>query len=146
MDFAKELFAENQNPLILTLSAENDKATKILFPIGQCFAIDCSLIRRTTLGNYKNARTHNLFQGNAQAPKLGSVDSSWWYDHFCAGTICLSRRPDLPATGDPFIVAQAPKTIIDGHSKIWTENLQTFLIDFIAEMQRRQFPSAHEEK
>ena len=56
----RESFAVTQEPLMSTLSAKNDLATRIAFPIGQTIAFDASTIRRTTLGNYQPALTHSL--------------------------------------------------------------------------------------
>jgi len=136
-DVARERFAADQLPLVLTLSATTDLATRIAFPIGQMVALDWSDIRRTTLGNYSPAYTHRL--GDSAQPAVGAQSSAnYWYDHFCAGSACLVRAPTIAETGDPFIVAQAPPDIIQGHSGIWSENLQTFLVEFITETVRRR--------
>jgi hypothetical protein len=105
-------------------------ATRIAFPIGQVVGLDPSQIRRTTLGNYKPALTHEL---TVTSPTTATPTSpSFWYDDFCAGTVCLKRNPDIAQTGDPFIVAQAPPEIINGHSGIWEAHLRSFLIGFIS--------------
>jgi hypothetical protein len=127
---AREGFAPNQLPLMLTLSAKNDLATKIAFPIGQVVGLDPSQIRRTTLGNYKPALTHELTVTSSSATT--PTPPSFWYDDFCAETVCLKRKSDIPQTGDPFIVAQAPPEIINGHSGIWATPLRSFLIGFIS--------------
>jgi hypothetical protein len=135
---AREKFSSDQLPLMLTLSATTDSATKIAFPIGQAIALNWSDIRRTTLGNYSPAYTHTL----TVSAQPGGVDAqqsaNYWYDKFCAGAICLVRAPTVTETGDPFIVAQAPPSVIQGHNGIWSENLQTFLVDFISETVRHR--------
>ena len=128
---AREGFAPNQLPLMLTLSAKNDLATKIAFPIGQIVGLDPSQIRRTTLGNYKPALTHELTITSSTATPT-PPSTSFWYDDFCAGTVCLKRIPDIAQTGDPFIVAQAPSEVINGHSGIWEAPLRSFLLGFIS--------------
>jgi len=135
---ARERFASEQLPLMLTLSSTTDSATKIAFPIGQAIALNWSNIRLTTLGNYSPAYTHTLTvsaqPGGGGAQQL----TNYWYDNFCAGTICLVRAATVTETGDPFIVTQAPPSVIQGHNGIWSENLQTFLVDFISETVRRR--------
>ena len=129
---AREGFAPGQLPLIVTLSAENDLATRIAFPIGQIVGFDPSQIRRTTLGNYVPALTHDLLITAPAAATPTESASSFWYDDFCSGTLCLKRKPDIAQTGDPFIVAQVPPEVINGHSGIWQPPLRSFLIDFIS--------------
>jgi hypothetical protein len=131
----RERFAPTQEPLMLTLSAKNDMATRIAFPLGQTIAFDASRIRRTTLGNYPPALTHSLDETAAGSTK---APGTYWFDDFCSQSVCLRRDPQLPTTGDPFIVAQAPPSIIDGHSGIWGAKLQDFLVAFIGEVIRRR--------
>jgi hypothetical protein len=137
-EVARERFAADQLPLMLALSATNDSATKIAFPIGQAMALNWSDIRRTTLGNYSPAYTHTLTE-IAQPGDVGAHQSAnYWYDNFCAASICLVRVATVTETGDPFIVAQAPPSIINGHNGIWSDSLQTFLVDFISETVRHR--------
>jgi hypothetical protein len=132
----REQFFPAQQPVMLTLSAQNDWATKIAFPIGQSVALNTSRIRRTTLGNYTPALTHALARSSGPEQSR-SPPAQFWYDNFCAGGICLKRRPDIPETGDPFLVAQARPDIMNGHNGIWRPELRQFVIGFIGELVER---------
>jgi hypothetical protein len=142
----REIFARSQNPLMLTLSASNDRATQLAFPFGQIIGMDWEKIRRTTLGNYDDALTHSLtnYDTAPGRPEVGA-GAKWWYDDFCDSRgVCLRRIRDAQSTsetGNPFIVARAPRTVIDGHNGIWSKQLKGFLIDFVhTTMINRCFP------
>lgn len=144
-EVARERFAESQAPLMLTLSATTDSATKIAFPIGQVVALNWTDIRRTTVGNYPAAFTHTLTDESAPVELRGRAAQKHWYDDFCAHSVCLMREAAVVETGDPFIVAQAPPSIIKGHNGIWSAKLQSFLVDFISEaIKHREFAGSTE--
>ena len=134
----RERFSPLQQPLMLTLSARNDRATQIAFPIGQSLAFDFAPIRRKTLGNYSPALTHEVKDSKASASGAGGQQAEFWFDDFCTASICLKRKSDIAQSGDPFIVAQADSDIIDGHNGIWGPDLQNFLVSFIGEVIRRR--------
>jgi hypothetical protein len=139
---ARERFSPQQQPLMVTLSAENDWATGLAFPIGQVLGLNFAQIRRKTLGNYPSALTHELLDAPPSATPPGSPPTGFWYDDFCAARVCLKRKPEVPETGDPFIVAQASSDVIDGHNGIWSVELQTFIVGLVAEViQRHEQPT-----
>jgi hypothetical protein len=140
-DSAREIFAPQQDPLMLTLASEHDLATRVAFPIGQVISLNVSEIRRTTLGNYAPAVTHELSKKNMNHVSQATTGESlgnWWFDDFCSSDLCLVRKSNLPASGDPFVVARTSSDIIADHNDIWTDALENFLADFMSNIEKRR--------
>jgi len=140
-------FAAAQRPLLVSISAENDAATGKAFPIGQFLGRTWNTKRRITLGNYRQYQTHTLRPAGsvtlaAAGDSARRAPAGAWFDHFCnaaATRVCLEHldASGLPPAqekvlGNPFIVAKASKTLVNGHSGIWKPEFVTFLADFIA--------------
>ncbi|VVQ23678.1 hypothetical protein [Pseudomonas fluorescens] len=120
----QEKFSDDQRPLLLSVSTENDSATKLAFPLGQIIGTRWRERERTTLGNYEPYRTHHL----SHADNLPS-SSGIWYDSFCESGLCLVR--DDPIKGYPFLVAKTDASVLDGHNGIWSPSFRKWLADFI---------------
>ena len=130
---ARTQFSPKQNPIMLTISADNDSVTKRAYPLGHILRFKGDREHRTAIGEYPEYITHRL-----ERRKPGEVvedDSVAWYDNFCADDICLERLPAHETTSDtepnirprqpsnPFIVAKTTPEIIDGHSGFWNSGL-----------------------
>ena len=78
-----EHFKASQPPLLITVSTDNDWATKRAFPIGQWLGLARSERELTTLGNYQPFFTHALApiaDGNTT-----SSDEAKMTEDFCCG-------------------------------------------------------------
>lgn len=120
----QERFSNAQQPILISISTENDSATRLAFPLGQVMGTRWKQRERTTLGNYEPYRTHHLLQATAPSP-IGGV----WYDNFCQQSLCLVR--DDPVAGYPFLVAKTDSNVLDGHNGIWSTSFQKWLASFI---------------
>jgi pimeloyl-ACP methyl ester carboxylesterase len=135
-------FSGEQRPLIVSIAADNDRATQMAFPIGQMVGLTFGGKRRKTLGNFADYQTHRLrLATGASAAPAGTA----WFDHYCAegpgaATACLERLASptdstsrrFKVAGNPFIVARAESRLVDGHSEIWGDQFVSFLASFIA--------------
>lgn len=120
----QEKFGNSQQPLLLSVSTENDAATTMAFPIGQSLGTRWKIRERTTIGNYKPYQTHILTHSGSSVSR-----SEVWYDNFCDGGLCLVRHDSIP--GYPFIVAKTDASVLDGHNGIWSLGFRRWLADFI---------------
>lgn len=120
----QEKFSNTQQPLLLSVSTENDSATRFAFPVGQVMGTRWKERERTTLGNYEPYRTHHLSHSEGVLPARGV-----WYDSFCESGLCLAK--DDPIMGYPFLVAKTDASVLDGHNGIWSPSFRKWLTDFI---------------
>lgn len=158
-----------QQPVIVSLSSQNDKATKFAFPMGQLVGRHFNEKKRTTLGNYKNYVSHTLTLNN---PSDCIEDKTHWYDGWEKDTkmyvlsssksqdkhtadifeeiageknhYCLQRRTNgidakKDQPGNPFLVVSTTKEVIGNHNDIWDPSLREWLASFF-------FKSIHLEK
>ncbi len=137
-----ERFNIAQPPLLISISTENDLATKQAFPIGQWLGLARSKRELTTLGNYTPYCTHSLAPeiGGCDAVAAGNLESLT--EDFCAGGLRLTRLPReqvrrVVHAHNPFLVAQTTRAIIDGHNGIWGKEFKTWLEALIVELERR---------
>lgn len=127
----QENYSANQPPVIIAISSDNDRATQIAFPIGQVSGLNFSKIRRTTLGNHAEFQTHRLdyYSESADDSHLQTT----WLDDFCKGSICLRRtEANHSQLRNPFIVARADSSVLNGHGGIWGRDLSAWLASFIS--------------
>ena len=131
-----EKFDTNQKPLLISISADNDWATRYAFPVGQLFGLRFNQEANTTLGNYEKYRTHKLLIDKDY--QLGSwKKENKWFDHFCNDEVCLIKDSKNPSTnGSPFIVASAEASIVNGHNGIWEDKFKKWLAKFISELNK----------
>ena len=87
-----EHFRTTQAPLLISISTDNDWATKKAFPVGQWLGLSRSERELTTLGNYQPYVTHSLLPLSANRPDDLS-DASSLTERFVAAGLCLSRIP-----------------------------------------------------
>lgn len=147
-------FATTQQPLLLVVASENDRATRLAFPIGQAFGLNWHSKELATIGNYEPFRTHSLKKGGV-CPKR-----AYWFDAFKSDDdLCLLRdapapRPAGPRDlqrsdealrsssllgddrypsheGNPFLMTRTTSDIIDGHGGIWSPIFQRWMSDFV---------------
>ncbi|HKN31433.1 MAG TPA: hypothetical protein VJY34_27580, partial [Roseiarcus sp.] len=132
-------FSQEQIPILLSVSTDNDYATKFAFPVGQFVGSERSNLELTTIGNYFEYQTHTLTQTD-QSKCLSSEDNSLSERFFDSG-ICLARivntsRADgaIPeiTPHDPFLVARTTSDIINGHGGIWDKEFSNWLFAFIS--------------
>ncbi|MES2321886.1 MAG: hypothetical protein V4633_06460 [Pseudomonadota bacterium] len=148
-----------QLPLFLVLSAENDKARQVLFPIGRSIASigraqlkdKQSAMWKTTLGEYKEQRTHALeLKDDGKMPAAMNLLNSKMYESACAmiktdlsalklhiGELYLIPKADrLPY--HPYLVTYVDGEVIIKHRGIFEAELGLFLNDYIAAMQGKR--------
>jgi hypothetical protein len=135
-----EHFAASQPPLLISVSTDNDWATRLAFPIGQWLGLSRSQRELTTLGNYRPYFTHALVPTNDDKA-ASSLDAPITED-FVAEGLCLTRLSRgsvkrVVQAHNPFIVAQTTKAVIDGHNGIWAGRFRTWLGELIAALERR---------
>jgi hypothetical protein len=117
-------FAENQWPVFVSVTAENDWATHYAFPAGMAIALvqesakGCeekqALIN--TMGHLAWMQTHELA---AQASRAQAPDTTIY------GSTALRRiRFDKH---NPFWVVSATKDVVDGHDGIWQQTFADFV-------------------
>lgn len=123
-------FPSTQPLLLISISSETDRATRMAFPIGQALSFNGAAKRRVTLGNFNDYRTHALV-----ARKAGEVpDNTRW----CSAAACLISLENLPEDNFPFISARADDSVMDGHNDVWNPNLTSFLSHLVAQVVSRR--------
>lgn len=148
-----------QLPLFLVLSAENDGARQIFFPIGRTIAAigraplkdTQSDMWKTTLGEYEPQRTHALeLEDNGKLPAALGLLNPKMYEAPCALVISDLTRTKLRlgqlylipqenrAPYNPFIVAYANGEVIRKHNGIFEQDLSLFLNHYVAVMQGKR--------
>jgi hypothetical protein len=141
----EEVFSQQQPPLMITVSTDNDSATKYAFPVGQLLGLSFDERAQTTLGNYKRYYTHTLFVPKGE--KCGAADPFNLTEEYFTSGLCLKREPkwhrlseddgkldpnrwsDVPADRqmyNPFLVVHTTKDIIDNHGGFWDEDKPAF--------------------
>jgi hypothetical protein len=129
-----ECIDRGQTPLLLVLASENDWPNRTAFPWGQWLDFARRDRQLATLGNYKEYVTHSL-------QRIKSSDASpretFWYDDFEAAGLRLLRTT-VRQPGTPFIVAQTTSDIIDGHNRIWEDDLRGWIVRFLQTLQERR--------
>jgi hypothetical protein len=126
---SREMFHPDQQPLLVSISADNDNATKIAFPLA--IPEDYGEKGRRTLGNFAPYRTHRV-QSNRPGQSAPRSSEAAWFDHFCNQSVCLTRTEGYGQRANPFVVASAEPSIVDGHNGIWHPVFTEFLADFVA--------------
>src|SRR5262249_4262112 len=145
-----ESFSPEQAPLLLSVSSSGDKATGMLFPMGQSLGGRQTEIELRTLGNHEDFVTHHL----TRKPECTGVNHSL-SEEFLANGLCLKRNEskkrsgppqsynpfivkrdeddqiDAPQRYNPFIIASTTPDIIANHNDIWNEDFRKWLREFI---------------
>jgi len=135
-----ERFKASQPPLLISVSTDNDWATKRAFPIGQWLGLSRSQRELSTLGNYGPYFTHTL--APAANGSASASDEAHMTEEFTAAGLFLTRLSRGAArrvvqANNPFIVARTTKVVIDGHNGIWAQNFRIWLAELIAAIERR---------
>lgn len=135
-------FTYKQSPVLLTISADNDWARKVWFPIGRWVSLRfrASLKPEETqewsqaLGMYQLQQTH----------RFGITDKSDTLDGVeCIrmdfstipqiSKVAMNTIPDRSRNNYPFIVASTDNAeLIDGHNGIFSETFINFLTEYVA--------------
>lgn len=125
----QERFSPNQEPILVSISTNNDWATKYAFPIGQWLGFDRERSEMTTLGNFAEYQTHKLRLANQNIGESVLEDGHVWYDNFCTDKICLQRIGQRQPS-NPFLIANTTSEILDGHNGIWDPAFVDWLIQY----------------
>jgi hypothetical protein len=140
-----EQFANDQLPLLLSVSSDGDWATKAAFPLGQL--LGSTIGRRaeiTTLGNYIAYQTHSLLA--AESGDCDSPASNHLSERFVADGLCLARdrvahNPDgITQELNPFLIARTTSDIIKDHNDIWNDNFSEWLFAYVNELGNQRRP------
>ena len=129
--------SSEQQPLFLTVSTNNDYATKFAFPLGQWVGFAREKSEEQTIGNFEDYITHNL----EKTDTCLSESKGFWYDQYIAildnhQKYCLSRITNKQP-GNPFIVASTNKSIVDGHNGIWDRDFLFWLAKYLDENSKK---------
>lgn len=138
-----EAWPHAQSTIMLTLGAKNDSATTTAWGIAHFGSSDPILT--TTITNHRPYFTHELVYspGINNAPlhpavaprpldeRLSSIMDRTQPFSFSPQTRLV---PVGARSNSPFIVAQADKEIIDGHSGVWSPVFRQFLSNYISLM------------
>jgi hypothetical protein len=135
-----EHFKASQPPLLLSISTDNDWATKRAFPIGQWLGLARSQRELRTLGNYAPYFTHTL-KPTANGGALVSNEADMT-ENFVAANLSLARSSregehSIVMAHNPFVMASTTKDVIDGHNGIWAPKFIGWLAELIAALERR---------
>jgi hypothetical protein len=158
---AREHFADDQPPLLLSVSSGGDWATQIFFPLGQLldhyrsppmkkpFSLGQLLGHYssgpeiTTLGNYPEYQTHSLVRHGS--PACGLLTETHLSERFVADRLCLVRD-QVRYNGrtvqhqNPFLIARTDKSIIRGHTDTWNPTFLNWLFAYVNELGNRPRP------
>lgn len=131
-----EAFRETQPPLLVSISTENDWATKLAFPVGQWLASARSKRELTTLGNYQPFFTHML----SPEVKEGMPEAMALTEEFTAAGLRLVRlprdgTPRVVQAHNPFLVVRTTSAVIDGHNGIWSDKFRGWLGELIVALE-----------
>jgi hypothetical protein len=141
---ADEHFAEDQLPLLLSISSTGDWATKITFPLSQLLSFFRSAPEITTLGNYTEHQTHSLSAAASSA--CGSPSSNDLSEKFIMKGLCLVRddpprnREHIRHPRNPFLVAQTTSEIVKDHNDIWNSTFSGWLFAYVNELGNQHRP------
>jgi hypothetical protein len=130
----EEDFADDQLPLLLSISSDGDWATTTAFPVGQWLGSYRAEQELTTLGNYKKYETHSLRMANSRTCSSGpSHDLS---ESFAANELCLTRNSTdkydhIIQPRNPFLIARTTSDVIKDHNDIWNEKFSGWLFAYI---------------
>jgi hypothetical protein len=134
---SREGFRSEQPPLLLTVSASDDKMTQVPWKAASHldYFAPKDIRYTTTLGNYRLYRTHRL------EPCSGS-------DADCFGLAGLVQEPgQRSGLNNPFIVATADARILSGHSgsshRVLAPPFGTFLVEYFCDVDKRINQSSH---
>jgi len=141
-------YNRRQTPLLLVMSAENDLARKLAFPVGRWLGVlvrasfrdDQAELWRRALGEYEPQRTHEV----EIVSEPNNFDPTDYVEHPCR--IVNADLTDVPTIGgvrlkplegrrqpfSPFVVAYASPGVILRHSGIFEQSLRNFLNDYVA--------------
>ena len=136
----EERFDASQPPLLLSISTNNDWATKGAFPVGQWLGRARSTRELTTLGNYYPYFTHKLMPVTSDSDIKS--DNVHIVQDFTAASLRLTRLTQEESSHivqphNPFIVASTTKAVIDGHNGIWAPHFTRWLEELIAALESR---------
>lgn len=137
----EERFANNQSPLLVSVSTDNDWATRTAFPVGQWLAMRRTRQEMTTIGNDPHYQTHTLARlaDGARCPPKGVAITSLT-EHFSAAGLCLSRnqpyyvdkeKESAANVHNPFLSVGTTSAVIDGHNGIWGGVFGDWLFAFV---------------
>ena len=143
-------YFEHQQPLLVVLTSEADKATKYLFPIGRSISTffethgsiernDCKrplsysegAADRHTVGHFKPLLTHELRpSSNVQAAAYGEV-RNMWFQQQAGGTMQFGSTElvslDKTVARNPYLNVKVDGSLIKDHNDIFREEIREFL-------------------
>jgi hypothetical protein len=128
----QETFSLGQQPVLLSISTNNDWATRYAFPSGQWLGFSRRERQLVTLGNHLPYSTHSL-SATENSERAPVPNQRPWFDSFCRDGICLKRQDDRQQH-NPFLVAKTEQTVLDGHNGIWKPAFVRWLHGFIVEL------------
>jgi hypothetical protein len=138
-------FDLGQKPVFISVTARNDWATGLAFPLGMAFSTIGESVRNwrqrqavlCTMGHLNWMKTHDL-AAPATAPsarhQVQGVGDTGRH-----GNAVLTRAASSHP-GNPFWVVQATKEVVDGHNGIWGQ----IFVDWVYDQVAKHIPSANQ--
>jgi hypothetical protein len=139
-------FRQDQRPVMISVTATNDWATKYAFPLGTWFRKLGEACRGEqqkeallkTMGHVRWMRTHHLSR-RGPAPKVANLTST---AERAAGAVMQARAGSGQISGvdvtnvdgrttNPFWVADADPSVIDGHNGITDPDFAEFVAELV---------------
>jgi hypothetical protein len=164
----EETFAKNQPPLLITVSTNNDWATRVAFPAGQMLGLSFDERALTTLGNYEPYYTHSLRPSDESCAAGGSFDlTEQFYVPPLGPDLGLCLRRDTTSHFDlriaktdrikdpygwsivdpekqkynPFLLVHTTKAVIDNHGGIWRPPFSNWIFEVVKALDEHQIDS-----
>jgi hypothetical protein len=155
----EEIFTSNQPPLMITVSTDNDWATRTAFPLGQVLGLSLDERAKTTLGNYESYYTHSLVRSDDACGPANTLEIT---EQFYASELCLRRetswhdekreqkikddkedpfRWSIVAPErqkyNPFLLVHTNKEVIDNHGGIWEPPFSDWIFEVVKSATKR---------
>lgn len=124
-----ETWQATQPPLVLTIGAENDVATKTYWKWAH---LGSDPAKETTLTNYVPYLTHELRCVETSGVPLNPGNVLDRMQDLTIG--CARLRPVGGLSNSPFIVALADSKVINNHNGIWSPALHEFLVNYVGQL------------
>jgi len=146
-------FNEDQAPVLLTVSAEDDSARKYWFPIARTLNVlfrplfkndEEKDLWTTALGEYEPQQTHTL-QVSDRVPTISdslykkcAIAKEDLTQALVLGSAQLEPKPDRHRPYSPVVIAYTSNKLVQEHSGIFGETFSNFLIDYVTFVQGKR--------
>lgn len=136
-------FAVGQEPVFISVTAKNDLATGLAFPVAMAFSTITESVRSwrerqavvCTMGHLEWMKTHDL---SAPADASRARHQVQGVSQTGLQGKAVLTRVASSHSGNPFWVVQATREVVDGHNGIWGQ----IFVDWVYDQVARHIPFA----